>query len=89
MEGEGGVSNMTVSPTARPAFDAGLHRFYYGALHVLASASRSGKVAPGLYGELPPSARLSFCWRSLIVSIETPAKGRGGVQQNDSLADGW
>jgi trehalose/maltose hydrolase-like predicted phosphorylase len=36
--------------TNRPMFDQGVHRFYYGALHVLASASRSGKVAPGLYG---------------------------------------
>lgn len=36
--------------TDRPAFDSGVHRFYYGALHVLASASRPGKVAPGLYG---------------------------------------
>eukprot|EP01052_Picozoa_sp_SAG31_P021314 SAG31_NODE_1642_length_7657_cov_3.459402_3_plen_419_part_00 len=36
--------------TDRPKFDQGVHRFYYGALHVLASASRSGKVAPGLYG---------------------------------------
>jgi hypothetical protein len=36
--------------TDRPAFDTGVHRFYYGALHVLASASRTGKVAPGLYG---------------------------------------
>ena len=34
--------------TGRPAFDSGVHRFYYGALHVLASASRTGKTAPGL-----------------------------------------
>ena len=39
----------------------------------------------GLY----PSARvLSFCWHSLIVAIETPTKGREGVQQNASLANG-
>ena len=35
--------------TDRPAFDSGLHRFYYGALHVLASASRSGKVRRRLF----------------------------------------
>ena len=29
-----------------------------------------------------------FCWHFLVVFIETPTKGRGGVQQNDSLADG-
>ena len=35
-----------------------------------------------------PSARLSFCWHSLIVSIEMPANGKREVQQHDSLADG-
>ena len=32
--------------------------------------------------------RLSFCWHPLSIPIETSTSGRGGVQQNDSLADG-
>ena len=28
-----------------------------------------------------PSAGLSFCWHSLIVSIETPTKGGGGAAE--------
>ena len=36
-----------------------------------------------------PLARLLFCWHSLVVSVETPTEGRGGLQQKyDSLADG-
>ena len=37
------------------------------------------------------SRRREFChfgWHPLSTAIETPAEGRGEVQQNDSLADG-
>ena len=35
-----------------------------------------------------PSARLSFCRHPLFIPVEPPTEGRGGVQQNASLADG-
>ena len=48
---------------------------------------RPGFMLEDCIGQLYPSARLSFCWRSLSIQIDTPTRGRG-VQQNDSLADG-
>ena len=37
----------------------------------------------------PPQGDLSFCWHSLVVSIETPTERERVVQQNDrTLADG-
>ena len=29
--------------------------------------------------------RLSVCWQPLLVAIESPAQGRGGVQQSDTV----
>ena len=40
---------------------------------------------PGAGGE----CSVILLHRPLSIPIETPTKGRGGVQQNDSLAGGW
>ena len=52
------------------------------------SAPRSSRRTCGAHQQ--PLARvLSFCWHSLSIPIEAPAKVRGGVQQNDRTpADG-
>ena len=42
-----------------------------------------------LQRSVQPLTRLSFCRRSLSITVDTPTKGRGGVQQTDrSLVNG-
>ena len=38
-------------------------------------------IAGAAAEDLWPSAQLSFCWHSRIVSVETPTKGRGGCSR--------